>query len=810
MNQELQNYIKQAKEAGMNNEQIKQELLKTGWDEEVVNKSLSEQKIPDQTSQKSSQGIGPKWLLIVLGILIIISGGYYTYWKIIKPNSNPPIVIPPIITPPEVLAQRFAAYEEVPVNITPQVPAYTVAPDLSNIINKDDFEFSEKAKELLVKNAFVVVPSGAQEFFSIYKDITIYEENRYHHTPSFITTDSMLHNYHLAFDYLLRVLEKEKLYPELINLSYEMLQASQAQYEQLKGTDWENAAKRNVAFFIVADKILYPEADIPAYVKDEVEQELDLIEKHEKITFSPVMNMGEDISSVPEPPIATEKGLEFFKEDYSQYVPRGHYTKSEELKKYFKAMMWYGRMTFRLKNKDETRSAVLATLALKESADRYNPWERIYQPTVFFVGKSDDISFYDYYDLLKEVYSTENPTLSLIADDKEKLNSFLEKTKDLSPPQINSMPIFAPGFQPDREKEIKGFRFMGQRFTIDASVFQRLMYREVGDKEHTCQSDPTEWALCSISRCLPKALDIPAAMGSDEALNILENQGESDYACYPENMSKMKEYISSLDTTIWTQNLYWGWLYSLLPLGKEKPGGYPTFMKNLAWIRKELNTYLGSWTELKHDTILYTKQPYAEFGGGSDQEEEEVDDRGYVEPNPYIYARLASLLKITKEGLQIRTLLSEANEDFLNKLETLALSLKTISEKELNNILPTDEEFDLIRTYGGSLEHIWLEAYKDRGIGKIYQLDEEPAPIVADVATDPNGVCLEEATGNIFEIYAVVPVEGILRIAKGGVYSHYEFKQPIDNRLTDEAWREMLKKGEVPDLAEWTNIFIAQ
>ncbi len=771
----------------------------------------NQKNIKDKNSNFNN-GFDWKWLLIVL-CLCLIGGVIFTYWNFIKPESEPGSEngFPASIIP-EALAERFATYEEVPVDINPQVPSYTVASDLSNIINKDDFELSEKAKELLVKNAFVVIPTEAQEFFSIYNDIKIYEENRYHNTPSFITTDSMLHNYHLAFDHLLRVLEKDKLYSELTNLSYEMLKASQAQYEQLKGTEWENAAKRNIAFFMVPDKILYPSAEIPEYVKEEVEKELNLIEEHGKIFASPIMNIGRDLTkeiiiNTPQGPLS----LDAFKEDYSQYVPRGHYTKSEELKKYFKAMMWYGRMTFRLKSPDETRSAVLMTLALKESADRYNSWDKIYEPTTFFVGKSDDISFYDYYDILKEIYNTDQLTLSLVINDNVKFNSFLEKAKELSPPQINSIPIFEAGIQSNREEEIKGFRLMGQRFTIDASVFQRLMYREVGDKTKSCANyDPTKTSCLSGARCLPKGLDIPAAMGSDEALNLLVNQGESDYACYLENMTKMEEYIASLDTTIWTQNLYWGWLYSLLTLGKEKTDGYPTFMKNLAWIRKELNTYLGSWTELKRDTILYTKQPYAELGGGG-YEEEKVDDRGYVEPNPYVYARLASLLKMTKEGLQIRSLLSDENKEFLERLETLAMSLKTISEKELNNILPTNEEFDLIRIYGGSLEHIWLDAYKDQGIVSARnQLSDEPAPVIADVATDPNGVCLEEATGNIFEIYVVVPVEETLRIAKGGVYSHYEFQQPLANRLTDEAWREMLKKGEEPDLAEWTNIFIAQ
>ncbi|GAJ14073.1 unnamed protein product, partial [marine sediment metagenome] len=196
MNQELQDYIKQFKELGMSDEQIRQELLKTGWDKEIVNKLLSEQKITDQTNQKPPQDFSPKWLLIILGILIIAGGGFFVYWKIIKPQPEPLITILP-----EALAQRFAVYEEVPVSITPQVPAYTVDKNLDNVINKEDFKYlPEAAKELLAENGFVVVPSQYKEFFSLY------ERNRYGFTPSFITTDSMLHNYHLAFDYLLRTL----------------------------------------------------------------------------------------------------------------------------------------------------------------------------------------------------------------------------------------------------------------------------------------------------------------------------------------------------------------------------------------------------------------------------------------------------------------------------------------------------------------------------------------------------------------------------------------------------------------------------
>ena len=56
-------------------------------------------------------------------------------------------------------------------------------------------------------------------------------------------------------------------------------------------------------------------------------------------------------------------------------------------------------------------------------------------------------------------------------------------------------------------------------------------------------------------------------------------------------------------------------LYLKTSLG-HKAEGYPSFMLKQAWDRKELNTFLGSWTELKHDTILYTKQVYADEMGG--------------------------------------------------------------------------------------------------------------------------------------------------------------------------------------------------
>lgn len=664
-----------------------------------------------------------------------------------------------------------------------RAPNLAPAVGLSNVTNLDKFTLSDPAKHLLESNGFVVVPARHLEFFNLY------ETNRYAFTPNFVTTDAMLHEYHILFDHLLENVERGALIGEARMLTEGMLEASEAQLEQLNGTEWEIAARRNVAYFAVARKLLDPAAGVPEAVEDLVAQELALIDAHAGPKDSPIMNHGQRPSTVIDTP-AGGLSLDALKEDYSQYVPRGHYDKDPQLSAYFKAMMWYGRMTFRVKNTDETRSTLLMTLALEES-DNLIRWNRIYEPTVFFVGKSDDITALQTGDIAARVYGPNaDPTA-----DEAKFASFAAELRLLDPPQINSMPIFNADIQPDREEEIKGFRFMGQRFTVDAGIHQRLVYRDVG---------------ALGERMLPKALDIPAALGSDEALGLLEAMGDTKLKNYSRNMQLLRAHLAGLPESTWTQNLYWGWMHALRTLVGPAPEGYPWFMQNAAWTRKQLLTFLGSWTELKHDTILYAKQVYSELGGGGP---EPTDDRGYVEPNPELYGRLAALMRMTREGLAERGMLAPQDRDSLERMERLSDKLREISVKELRDEALSDADYETIRSFGGQLEHIWLEVNKEAmarsGMSDRDYLNENPAPIVADIATDPNGEVLEEGTGYGWSIYVLVPVDGKLRISSGVVYSQYEFPWPLSDRLTDKRWREMLDSETAPPPHAWTSVFTA-
>ena len=204
----------------------------------------------------------------------------------------------------------------------------------------------------------------------------------------------------------------------------------------------------------------------------------------------------------------------------------------------------------------------------------------------------------------------------------------------------------------------------------------------------------------------------------------------------------------------------------------------------------------GSFTELKHDTVLYAKQVMAEMGGGPP---EELDDRGYVEPETEVYRRFAELAEQTAAGLQVYGILDPADRENLTRLASLARSLETISRKELRNERLSDEEYDLIREYGGTLEHFWIEAVKDRTDAEYLDAREIPASLVTDIATDPNGTVLQAANGRPAQIYVIVPVDGALRIASGVVYNFYQFCQPLSARLTDSEWRQMIGEWMSPD-----------
>ena len=172
----------------------------------------------------------------------------------------------------------------------------------------------------------------------------------------------------------------------------------------------------------------------------------------------------------------------------------------------------------------------------------------------------------------------------------------------------------------------------------------------------------------------------------------------------------------------------------------------------------------------------------------------------------------------TKEGLNLCGMLDDDAQKDLDLLIDIADKLLVISEKELRCEALTDEEYDFIREYGGNIEHFWYEANKDDIEDSLVYSYQAPCPVIADIATDPNGTCLEIGTGDAATMYVVFPIDGELHVGSGSVYSFYQFEQPMSDRLTDSEWREMLEPeydmdtyetiwDNVPKQPEWTQSY---
>lgn len=726
-----------------------------------------------------------KWLSVMLLMAMVGSACSFSELLTKSTSTQTPATETPAVKP-TMQTQGVAGIENVPFAqyslASYSIPdkyngGYSLPLDSASVTGLEKATLTDTQVSALLTNGFIVVPPASDPNKMFMEFYQAYESYRYSEIPVFITTDSIYHVYHLVFDKMLRDLETNSFIPMLNELTEIMVTASLDQYTQLKGTALENEAMRNLAYFAVASNLLGTAVSLPADVQQLADAELALINEHAQTTPSPIWLLGDEAQD------------EVLIEDYSQYVPRGHYTRSEELQKYFKAMMWYGRMTYRLKNSSETKRALLMIQAMRSAQtasgkSALDLWSTIYDPTVFIVGKADDLSFKEYGVISDQVYG-EKPALTSFTDEAL-LTQFTTLAKELPPPQINSMWVW---IWQDRTEATQGFRFMGQRFTLDAYVFGQLIFRNVGTLEKP--------------RDLPKSLDILAAMGSEEAYKLLNEMGETKYANFDSQLTKVKNEVSALGMDSWTQNLYWSWLYALQPLFMEKGEQYPAFMQTQAWQHKDMQTALASWTELKHDTILYAKQVMAEMGGGPGSE----PPKGYVEPNPEAYARLLALSVMTRSGLEDRDLLDDTTRGNLDNLIDYLRFLLGISQKEMNGTAITDDEYWRINYYGGWLEATTIAAADSAdSTGAREYLEDQKSALVADVATGMGRV-LEEGVGYPTLIYVVSP-EAPYHLTVGAVYTYYEFPMPTDQRLTDETWREMLEGGNTPDAPEWTSSFI--
>lgn len=660
-------------------------------------------------------------------------------------------------------------------DFTPSIEDYKIAEDFSNVVNFSKFgNFTDKQKEMLLKNGFVITkPKNLEdneymeepwnyEFDQIHQ---IYEDNEYQYIASFVTTDSVTHIFHIFYDGFLRNLEKDELYPKSIELNKNLLAENISLYDDLQNERLKEIQNRNIAFIATGLKLLGEEPEnLPEEAKKIYEEEI------KKASSEGI------VSSV-----ISRRDV-----DFSQLKPRGHYTRSEELKKYFSGTMYFGQVGLFIENdgkpdEDSILQGLLLTHSIYKNPEILKTWEDLVEPIDFLVESADDLSIREYARTLYGVYGKDFDINKL--DDEKNLSSTYKVLSEYPDPQV-------AGFMG------KSFRFMPQRAVMDSVLMQNVVDIARDDK-------PSD-------RPIYSGLDLMTAFGNEKAWEIQkEDPYNSHWDKYKERTDENISTVKKMDDLDWQKNMYRGWLWMLKSYDQKFGEGYPMFMRNDAWERKDLVSALGSFAELKHDTVLYGKAVMAEMGGGGDFE----IPKSYVEPNVELYEKLNWLLEFTKVNLKDRQMLSEKYEEKINKFQAMVVKFRDFSIKELQNEPLTGEEISYLLYIGGEMESLmvdFVESSDENQISNWYEIQnatDRRMPVVVDlmrVVENSVGLPKDEifsiGTGKPMEIFVIYPHEGKLYMGRGATFSYYEFLNK--ERLTDEDWQKMVY-DEATDFPTW-------
>jgi hypothetical protein len=643
-------------------------------------------------------------------------------------------------------------------------------PNINNVVNLWQYENVDEAfLKKVAQNGFAIVPNDNIQLFHVY------EENDYHQTPNFVTSDMYLQLFHMYFMYVLRTLEEESFSPMLASLCEGLYNANYKLAQKETNPELKEAAQWNSTYFAIALNLLNQKnKPVIAAHKEYYKQEI-----------AKVMAANDDNSE-----FLDYQDIQF---PYSLFKPRGHYSRKKSLQNYFRAMIWIQTVPQCLDKDNHLRRMALNAhfLNTEKSAQGKSLiqlYKGILEPTTFLIGEPDNLSALNIVNLLGEIGIQSPQTLTQKApiDALRKKLQILAKTLNKIKPEIERT-------CPDK------INLMPQRYLVDNEILQRLV--EIKEGEAT-------------KRPFPKGLDVFAAFGNKAAQkNLVEVYDEANnWNDYMPRLEKLQDQLK--DYNEWDEAVYNKWIYTLLG-SFDYDKRTPEHLKSDAWDLKTLNTSLASWAELKHDAILYAEQPMAaECGGGGPPNPYTL---GYVEPNTVFWKRLLELVDLNKNLLQKHNLYKPFEEKTTQMREQIEF-LNRISEKQLANQKVTEEEYTELEYIGGAVEMFTLSIIDNQ----LSYLDswenvtgtDKSIAVVADIYTnnadaEKKGI-LHVGVGKVNDIFVIVEIEGYLYLTRGGTFGYHEFVQDLQTRLNDEEWQKLLETDKKPSLPKFLNPILYQ
>jgi hypothetical protein len=665
------------------------------------------------------------------------------------------------------------------------------------------YQFTSDEKEMLRQNYFMV----SERLYSMDwagAFIDLYSQD----LPLFLSSDFILSTLHSSYDAILQTLEWQMLEPnlkELLNGMYDQFPQILQKYdddnrfsEALKDVD----LYLSVALSLAEDKEFSPRFEN----RDKYTTVMEAIESEQMVQI----------------PLFTETRPR--KLDFSQFTPRGHYNQeiytpqgTITLERYFKAMMWLGRIDFLLTappdnpwepdwTVEELRRMQLGALLLNEVLYSCGKLENLtlHEEIIsFLVGPDDNLTPGELKGLSDQNLTHHAELFQ--SDTYDEFTELLNASDDYGQKIMSNFFLVDP-FSDDPGNLPVSFKLLGQKFLVDSYVFSEVVFDRI---IHNGQK---------VWRPLPDPLDAMAALGNEDALALLED--ELDQYKYASNMAGLKYLIDSYDDEFWEQSLYNTWLGAIRSLNPPSSSqNLPYFMQTTAWHQEKLNTQLTSWAQLRHDNILYGKQSYTGGTGCS-------YPYTYVEPYPELYNQLqlfadnaAVFFQDVLSGSMIQS--KDQIIDYYLEYANIMGKLGIIAQKQLENKRLAEDEITFLKTMinsymasGPAITGWYNDLFFDPAKGLTWDFT------VADVHTQPTdyagavvGNVLHVGNGmiNMGVFLAENPCNPGQYMAFAGPVSSFHMKVTGNfERLNDQKWEEMFWQGydAFPDRPDWVSAYL--
>jgi len=588
--------------------------------------------------------------------------------------------------------------------------------------------FFKLAVILLLATVVSAEGSTAKPFTTMF---SLYEGNRQQGIGNYITEDFILLGHSLMMSETLAAVEENVLSQELTAFTGEM--------QRELGLQPESTVKqRNIRYFLVLDALL---KGVPSTeIKDTV--------------------VAGEVGKIVAASGILPSGLTGYPIDYSRFKPRGRYTRSPEMERWFRAMTWTGSVYFPLLSSKATEvtpemadEVTSCALMLARLIDRSETLSAKYKGIDSLLGrvfgKVEDLVWNDYLDIVEETddVAAFRKNLHKAARDNGKIGRIYDGIVmvDQLEEGVTAGDVLC------------GMRLFPRRYSPDSGAMQRMVYPDVaaytGDKAKLPFTATT--AGTEVVKGFPRAYELMWLLGSGVAGEKLVEEGDKQYEGYGAALENARLELANPSNLAVNCSTIRYWLS----------------MGSVTDEARRLNSMLGYWTWGRYISLLFTKQSVT----GAVKSIRIPKERGnaWLEPAVELYIRLQA------DTLELRNALAGTSGEVVENLDdylNLMAKLIHIADLERSGYSLDNEQNRLLNDLDKTLSSL-------TGV--------EDKPIVVDVHTEPNsGMVVQEGVG------FAKPTEFVLgndRL-RGALFTHYEFKQPMAERLTDESWIKMLLK----------------